>query len=219
MGRRPSLASSHISSNLGVSQSISTSLNTISRLALSDKPSTMVVASPISTTSLISATASMIRPNASASSSTPALSAYTTKRTHALTELLASERVYASDLAIMRHVHIPLALGQPPHFQIPHSSDALSSQPHVSSSDPPPMTPEDVRVIFSNIEEMAIFADAFADRIESHMGDALLSTCDGASSLAPSVSSSSSNGRKDSIGELFLEVVCIVSPHTCILPS
>jgi len=79
------------------------------------------------------------------------------------------------------------------------------------------MTLEDVSVIFSNIEEMAIFADAFAERIENHMGDALLSISDGASSLAPSSSSSSPNGRKDSIGDLFLEVVSIVSPHasTC----
>ena len=217
-GHRPSFTSSDISSNSDVSQSTPILLDTVSRLVLSDNPTAMAVASPMSTTNLISVSANMIGSNASASSSTPALSAHITKRTHALTELLSSERVYASDLAIVRHVHIPLALGQPPHFQIPPSNDASSSQHYTSSSDPPPMTAEDVRVIFSNIEEMAIFADAFAERIESHMGDALISTSDGASLLAPSSSSSGSKGGKDSIGELFLEVVCIVSPHTCVMP-
>lgn len=33
------------------------------------------------------------------------------KRTHALLELLSSERAYASDLALIRDIHIPLALG------------------------------------------------------------------------------------------------------------
>lgn len=36
-----------------------------------------------------------------------------TKRQHALHELLSSERAYASDLALVREVHIPLALGEP----------------------------------------------------------------------------------------------------------
>ena len=35
-----------------------------------------------------------------------------TKRYHALHELLSSERAYASDLALIREVHIPLALGE-----------------------------------------------------------------------------------------------------------
>lgn len=35
-----------------------------------------------------------------------------TKRQHALHELLSSERAYASDLALLREVHIPLALGE-----------------------------------------------------------------------------------------------------------
>jgi len=33
------------------------------------------------------------------------------KRTHALLELLSSERAHASDLALIRDIHIPLALG------------------------------------------------------------------------------------------------------------
>jgi hypothetical protein len=36
------------------------------------------------------------------------------KRTHALHELLSSERAYASDLAFVRDVHIPLASGEWP---------------------------------------------------------------------------------------------------------
>jgi hypothetical protein len=36
------------------------------------------------------------------------------KRTHALYELLSSERAYASDLAFVRDVYIPLALGEWP---------------------------------------------------------------------------------------------------------
>ncbi|KJA28826.1 hypothetical protein HYPSUDRAFT_621219 [Hypholoma sublateritium FD-334 SS-4] len=35
-----------------------------------------------------------------------------TKRHHAMHELLSSERAYASDLALIREVHIPLALGE-----------------------------------------------------------------------------------------------------------
>lgn len=35
-----------------------------------------------------------------------------TKRQHALHEILSSERAYASDLALIRDIHIPLALGE-----------------------------------------------------------------------------------------------------------
>ena len=35
-----------------------------------------------------------------------------TKRQYALHELLSSERAYASDLALIRDIHIPLALGE-----------------------------------------------------------------------------------------------------------
>ena len=33
------------------------------------------------------------------------------KRTHALLELIESERAYASDLALIRDIHLPVALG------------------------------------------------------------------------------------------------------------
>jgi hypothetical protein len=35
----------------------------------------------------------------------------TSKRTHALLELIESERAYASDLALLRDIHLPVALG------------------------------------------------------------------------------------------------------------
>lgn len=74
------------------------------------------------------------------------------------------------------------------------------------------MTSQDVRVIFSNTEELAVFADAFAERIEASMGDALLSTSEGAS-LA---SSSTAPYPKDSIGALFLEVVSCLIYSACL---
>lgn len=37
-----------------------------------------------------------------------------TKRQHALHEILASERAYASDLALIREVYMPLAAGKTP---------------------------------------------------------------------------------------------------------
>ncbi|KAF4598861.1 hypothetical protein EYR38_007272 [Pleurotus pulmonarius] len=42
-----------------------------------------------------------------------------TKRQHALHELLSSERAFASDLALIREVHIPLAMGLPASFSLP----------------------------------------------------------------------------------------------------
>lgn len=39
------------------------------------------------------------------------LSSGLTKRTHALLELIESERTYASDLALIRDIHLPVALG------------------------------------------------------------------------------------------------------------
>ena len=51
---------------------------------------------------------------APASPITPNQPAVMTKRVHALRELLSSERAYASDLALIRDIHIPLALGRSP---------------------------------------------------------------------------------------------------------
>ena len=82
------------------------------------------------------------------------------KRTHALIELIESERAYASDLALIRDIHLPVALGKcfyffphihvilddcspqkamTPRFQLPlnhlHHPSELSLQPRVR---PPP---------------------------------------------------------------------------------
>src|ERR1700691_2818410 len=48
---------------------------------------------------------------AALSSSLPPTPPTMSRRTHALIELLTSERAYASDLALIRDIHIPLALG------------------------------------------------------------------------------------------------------------
>ena len=50
-------------------------------------------------------------PPRSATHQPKVLSSGLTKRTHALLELIESERAYASDLALIRNVHLPVALG------------------------------------------------------------------------------------------------------------
>lgn len=50
-------------------------------------------------------------PPPSATLSPKILSTGLTKRTHALLELIESERAYASDLALIRDIHLPVALG------------------------------------------------------------------------------------------------------------
>ena len=50
-----------------------------------------------------------------------------TKRQHALHELLSSERAYASDLALIRAIHIPLALGNFGYFFLSFWSPFLIS--------------------------------------------------------------------------------------------
>ncbi|KAJ7721490.1 hypothetical protein B0H16DRAFT_367049 [Mycena metata] len=77
----------------------------------------------------------------------PAAEPVLSKRQHALHELLSSERAYASDLALMLEVHIPLAQG--------------------------PMTQEDIKIIFGNIAELAELSDAFCEALEQIIGSAL----------------------------------------------
>lgn len=74
--------------------------------SLSESP-TMVPLSPVDIDDGDSSTESSSILN-NPVSSPPAIS----KRTHALLELLSSERAYASDLALIRDIHIPLALGE-----------------------------------------------------------------------------------------------------------
>lgn len=73
------------------------------------EPPTMPPLSPVDTIDDgDSSTGSSSSLNNNAASIPPAMS----KRDHALLELLSSERAYASDLALIRDIHIPLALGE-----------------------------------------------------------------------------------------------------------
>lgn len=77
-----------------------------SEKALPDSP-TMVPLSPVDIDDGDSSTGSSSILNNPAPSP-PTMS----KRNHALLELLSSERAYASDLALIRDIHIPVALGE-----------------------------------------------------------------------------------------------------------
>jgi dynamin-binding protein len=140
------------------------------------------------------------------------------KRNHALLELLSSERAYASDLALIRDIHIPLALGkftspvrhiqvtdlhhlregQPvPFYHAPVTPSGSSSRTVSTSSDSstssttgPPMTREDTRIIFSNVPELALFADMFSDHLEEALGSVL-----------------EGGHGEDHVGKLFLDLV------------
>ncbi|KAG6891161.1 hypothetical protein C0992_009775 [Termitomyces sp. T32_za158] len=139
--------------------------------------------------------------SSSSSSMTPPQTPMT-KRQHALHELLSSERAYASDLALIREFHIPMALGQqvPLNIPIPSSPPSLSSSSSSrtvsTASDSsaglfgPPMTSEDVRIIFSNIGELAQFSDQFCNLIEESLG----STLEG-------------GVGEDRVGALFIEII------------
>ncbi|RPD57836.1 hypothetical protein L227DRAFT_577532 [Lentinus tigrinus ALCF2SS1-6] len=145
------------------------------------------------------------------SSATAAMS----KRNHALVELLTSERAYAGDLALIRDIHIPLALGQPAPFSAtpatPPGSSASSSRTLSTASDSsaasylsvggPPMTREDTKIIFNNVSELAVFADEFAELLEEALGDVL----DGGTG-------------PDCVGQLFLQIIPTLEPlyHTYI---
>ncbi|KAH9889302.1 hypothetical protein C8Q73DRAFT_653747 [Cubamyces lactineus] len=148
-------------------------------------------------------------PSASARSS---LTVVTPKRTHALLELLSSERAYASDLALIRDIHIPLALGQPAPFHAtpatPPGSSSSSSRALSTASDSsaasssssssvngPAMTLDDVKAIFNNVEELAFFSDYFTEALEDALGEVL----DGGSG-------------EDRVGKLFLETIPRLEP-------
>ncbi|OJT05300.1 Dynamin-binding protein [Trametes pubescens] len=145
-------------------------------------------------------------PSTSARSS---VTAVTSKRTHALLELLSSERAYASDLALIRDIHIPLALGQPAPFAhapaTPPGSSGSSSRTLSTVSDSsaassssacgPAMTVDDAKIIFTNVEDLASFADAFSEALEDALGEVL----DGGSG-------------EDTVGRLFLEMIPRLEP-------
>ena len=137
-----------------------------------------------------------------------------TKRNHALLDLIESERDYVSDLALIRDIYLPVALGMCRVFvvQIWHSSQPPSADHEsptsftltlsavmVSDSSPsiplgPAMTREDVRIIFGNISDLAEFADDFITRLELALGSVL------------------PNGEgEDAVGALFIETVRYLS--------
>jgi dynamin-binding protein len=174
---------------------------------LSDSP-----LSPVEADESVSSSSSFTTPSATASS--------ISKRTHALLELLSSERAYASDLALIRDVHLPLALGlctvclcislalmsplgQPVAFQ--HASNLTPAGSsfstltdglnHFTSLNTPAMTPADAKIIFSNIPELAVFSDMFTERLEQALGNII-----------------EEGEREDHVGELFLDIVCISFP-------
>src|SRR6266850_3370052 len=98
-------------------------------------------------------------PPPSATGPPKVLSTGLTKRTHALLELIESERAYASDLALIRDIHLPVALGTcflflfpslcfffhkhssfltyVPQATNPQSQRPLSHPPHPSVPSPP----------------------------------------------------------------------------------
>ncbi|KAF5387247.1 hypothetical protein D9757_006854 [Collybiopsis confluens] len=138
--------------------------------ALPLRPDSPLALSPMEDEAASSSSASSL-----AQPSTPAF----TKRQHALHELLASERAYASDLALVREVYIPLAIGHPILNSLPLSpprSSGSSSRTLSTASDSstgstdPPMTTEDAKIIFSNIAELALFSDAFCDKLQDALG-------------------------------------------------
>ncbi|CCO29329.1 hypothetical protein BN14_03338 [Rhizoctonia solani AG-1 IB] len=110
----------------------------------------------------------------------------TSKRTHALLELLSSERAYASDLALIRDIFLPLAQGKPTTFPLPPSVGSLMFPMHQD----PPMSAQDVRIVFGNIEELASFADELSERLELAVGSIVLG-----------------GTGHDRVGELFCELV------------
>ncbi|KAH6914078.1 hypothetical protein BKA70DRAFT_1396886 [Coprinopsis sp. MPI-PUGE-AT-0042] len=105
------------------------------------------------------------------------------KREYALQELLSSERAYASDLSLIQQVYIPLAQGQA--FPLsnaplsPPNSSASSSRTMSTASDSstaslgPPMTPEDTKIIFSNVVELLTLSEALCQVLEGALGSLL----------------------------------------------
>ncbi|EMD33248.1 hypothetical protein CERSUDRAFT_98842 [Gelatoporia subvermispora B] len=133
--------------------------------------------------------------------------AVTSKRTHALLELLSSERSYASDMALIRDIHIPLALGQPAPFQTSVGTPSSRTLPIASDTSGgtngvpwvPPMTREDVRIIFNNIAELAVFADELSAKLEEALGGVL-----------------EGGSGEDHVGALFLEIAYITRHSTAL---
>ncbi|KAH8103427.1 hypothetical protein BXZ70DRAFT_999023 [Cristinia sonorae] len=130
------------------------------------------------------------------------------KRIHALQELLSSERAYASDLILIRDIHIPLALGQPTAFQAaslpltpPHSSGSSARTVSTASDSSSgsflgsAMSKEDSKIIFNNVGELAEFSDRFSTQLEEALGSVL-----------------EGGVGEDHVGKLFLELIPEMEP-------
>lgn len=139
------------------------------------------------------------RPRASIDAPVPPPDPAFPKRKHALIELLSSERAYASDLALIRDIHIPLALGQPAPFLA--SSDPTKSPPPIPQV--PPMTKDDTKIIFGNVEELAVFSEVFCDKLEAALSGVIDPNGDG----------------QDHVGDLFLNMVRYLLSLTFVPPS
>lgn len=148
------------------------------------------------------------------------------KRQHILFEILDTERIYSSDMALVKAVHLPLALGLKIDFgpmgSVP-PSDRSSIDPIVDPNGPsrssgistntasssqsqsgssgypavngfplaePPMSVEDTKVIFANLDELAEFAGRFTEFIQLALGSEI-----------------EGGLGHDKIGGLFLEMV------------
>jgi hypothetical protein len=101
-------------------------LLSVSRTPSPDKPLPITPLSASSPTSIDDSTLDSPRlrdppdfPPSSATIPSKAVPNGTSKRTHALIELIESERAYASDLALIRDIHLPVALGMYPFFFSP----------------------------------------------------------------------------------------------------
>ncbi|OCH92067.1 Dbl homology domain-containing protein [Obba rivulosa] len=107
------------------------------------------------------------------------------KRTHALLDLLSSERGYAWDLELIQKICIPLATEPLDRHQIEETStfhtstslvtlvEGIPAPPDQSFGEEsdPPMTRENVQFVFNNIADLAAFADHFTEEIERALGD------------------------------------------------
>ncbi|KAF8262505.1 hypothetical protein EI94DRAFT_1601834 [Lactarius quietus] len=174
-------------------------------------PRTPSLDKPLPITSYSSASSSPISTegnsphSASARGSPPAATfhARSTKRTHALLDLFESERSYAWVLALVRDIHLPIALGHEAPIQTPPRSSSSStrrlSTASGSSSSPSlglPMTREDAQIIFGNISDLAEFADNFVTRLEIALGSAL------------------DHGEgEDAVGALFIDMIPHIEPQ------
>ncbi|KAF8305053.1 hypothetical protein DL93DRAFT_2233219 [Clavulina sp. PMI_390] len=235
--RRPSTASSVLSlepsgDSANADASAPTSFDALSSTSAVVQPQGSTTSTPGSTLNIDRSlpstplSISQFTPT-SQSYSSPALppsTASKSKRFHVISELLTSERAYASDLSLLCHVHMPLARGQRPDISLPDPAalDASSPPGPVPISGNvdhaveevlanPPMTPNDVRILFINTEDLAAFSDELADLIEKRAGDVLSAEASAAMDpnmgRNPSATNADGENVYDSIGELFIEVL------------